>query len=146
MFNTYQVASSLALLAVAHCHVEITYPGWRGNNLMTSGSIDSTNGLGVGISDSGSDLVYPYGMQWIYPCKLYYSSPTPKRYRLCGPETHYMSSRRWLAHQHEPHRMARLWRRRGPTAWLVRRAQERAALHQHRLRRRAVQLFCPPGA
>ncbi|KAK0749145.1 hypothetical protein B0T18DRAFT_98601 [Schizothecium vesticola] len=36
-----------ALLASAH--TVITYPGWRGNNLIT-------------------DEDFPYGMQWMYPC------------------------------------------------------------------------------
>lgn len=50
-----------------YCHVEITYPGWRGNNLKTNGSIEDTHGLGTGITSTGE--VYPYGMQWIYPCE-----------------------------------------------------------------------------
>ncbi|PNY23396.1 Uncharacterized protein TCAP_06668 [Tolypocladium capitatum] len=39
----------LALLAVASAHSVITYPGWRGNNLITNDT-------------------FPYGMQWMYPC------------------------------------------------------------------------------
>ncbi|RCI15851.1 hypothetical protein L249_1702 [Ophiocordyceps polyrhachis-furcata BCC 54312] len=34
---------------VASAHSVITYPGWRGNNLITNSS-------------------FPYGMQWMYPC------------------------------------------------------------------------------
>lgn len=33
-----------------HAHVEITYPGWRGNNLITNSS-------------------FPYGMQRAFPCE-----------------------------------------------------------------------------
>ena len=44
-------------------HTIITYPGYRGNNLLSSGTPASTNGLGEA---NGS---FPYGMQWMYPCK-----------------------------------------------------------------------------
>jgi len=74
--------SSSLLLAFAACwtqitaHLVITYPGWRGNNLKNTGNTDNPNnagipddGLGVSISANNSkELVYPYGMQWIYPC------------------------------------------------------------------------------
>lgn len=35
--------------ALASAHTVITYPGWRGNNLVTNET-------------------HPYGMQWMYPC------------------------------------------------------------------------------
>lgn len=66
------------LLALAACwhyvaaHLVITYPGWRGNNLLTTGRTDSDwipdDGLGVRYNKTSNDLEYPYGMQWIYPC------------------------------------------------------------------------------
>jgi len=37
------------LLAVVQAHTVITYPGWRGDNLVTNDT-------------------FPYGMQWMYPC------------------------------------------------------------------------------
>lgn len=43
----------LALLSAATlsaAHSIITYPGWRGNNLITNDT-------------------FPYGMQWMYPCE-----------------------------------------------------------------------------
>ncbi|KAK3395100.1 hypothetical protein B0H63DRAFT_427127 [Podospora didyma] len=44
------IAWAVALLATCvHAHVVITYPGWRGNNLIVNES-------------------FPFGMQWIYPC------------------------------------------------------------------------------
>jgi hypothetical protein len=46
------VSSALLTLlsaAVASAHVVISYPGWRGNNLVTNES-------------------FPFGMQWMYPC------------------------------------------------------------------------------
>ncbi|KAI6363239.1 hypothetical protein MCOR25_005958 [Pyricularia grisea] len=39
----------LASAALSTAHTVITYPGWRGDNLVTNET-------------------YPYGMQWIYPC------------------------------------------------------------------------------
>ncbi len=47
------VASSalvaLASAGLAAAHTIITYPGWRGDNLITNAS-------------------FPFGMQWMYPC------------------------------------------------------------------------------
>jgi len=40
----------VASAALASAHTIITYPGWRGNNLITNET-------------------FPYGMQWMYPCK-----------------------------------------------------------------------------
>lgn len=43
------VLFTLVLATVAYAHSVITYPGWRGNNLITNAT-------------------FPYGMQWMYPC------------------------------------------------------------------------------
>lgn len=40
---------SVLLATIVSAHSVITYPGWRGNNLITNAT-------------------FPYGMQWIYPC------------------------------------------------------------------------------
>lgn len=40
----------IALAELVLAHTIITYPGWRGNNLITNDS-------------------FPFGMQWMYPCK-----------------------------------------------------------------------------
>ncbi|KAI9163731.1 hypothetical protein HJFPF1_05354 [Paramyrothecium foliicola] len=40
---------ALVLAAVASAHIVISYPGWRGNNLI-------------------SNETFPYGMQWMFPC------------------------------------------------------------------------------
>ncbi|KAK3298719.1 uncharacterized protein B0H64DRAFT_81128 [Chaetomium fimeti] len=40
---------AVAGAALASAHTIITYPGWRGNNLITNET-------------------FPYGMQWMYPC------------------------------------------------------------------------------
>ncbi|KAJ4290052.1 hypothetical protein N0V88_006556 [Collariella sp. IMI 366227] len=47
MFTSTLLAVASATLASAH--TVITYPGWRGNNLITNET-------------------FPYGMQWMYPC------------------------------------------------------------------------------
>lgn len=65
------VAISLATLftsSLVSAHTVITYPGWRGDNLHTNGSVVDSQGLGVGDNNT-----YPYGMQWMYPC----NSPPP---------------------------------------------------------------------
>lgn len=48
MLSSTLLCIASALLASAH--TVITYPGWRGNNLLTNTD-------------------FPYGMQWAYPCK-----------------------------------------------------------------------------
>ena len=64
------------LIALVSSHTVITYPGWRGDNLNTNGSVlpydydtktVGTNGLGVALGND-SYPQYPYGMQWMYPC------------------------------------------------------------------------------
>ncbi|KAK4144946.1 uncharacterized protein C8A04DRAFT_10975 [Dichotomopilus funicola] len=40
---------TVASAALASAHTVITYPGWRGNSLITNST-------------------FPYGMQWMYPC------------------------------------------------------------------------------
>ncbi|TQN66923.1 hypothetical protein CSHISOI_08304 [Colletotrichum shisoi] len=45
----FSTLSALVLAASASAHIVISYPGWRGNNLITNET-------------------YPYGMQWTYPC------------------------------------------------------------------------------
>lgn len=49
------VLITLALAAIASAHSVISYPGWRGNSLITNDT-------------------FPYGMQWMYPCE----SPRPQ--------------------------------------------------------------------
>ncbi|KAI3337204.1 hypothetical protein HD806DRAFT_528776 [Xylariaceae sp. AK1471] len=67
--QTRQIATLLVgviTIATVHAHVLISYPGWRGNNLYLNGTVQQTNGAGVAFS--GSSTLFPYGMQWIYPC------------------------------------------------------------------------------
>ncbi|KAI9726234.1 MAG: hypothetical protein M1834_009089 [Cirrosporium novae-zelandiae] len=53
----------LATSTLISAHTVITYPGWRGDNLQTNGTIQETRGLG-----EGDNQTFPYGMQWMYPC------------------------------------------------------------------------------
>jgi hypothetical protein len=55
----------LFLLHVAYGHTVIVYPGWRGDNLHANGTVDQTQGLMPGGPDNN---LWPYGMQWNYPC------------------------------------------------------------------------------
>ncbi|KFA73274.1 hypothetical protein S40288_07262 [Stachybotrys chartarum IBT 40288] len=43
------IVLALALAVLSSAHIVITYPGWRGNNLITNEE-------------------FPYGMQWMFPC------------------------------------------------------------------------------
>lgn len=45
------IAALAATFTSVAAHTIITYPGWRGDNLISNES-------------------FPYGMQWAYPCKL----------------------------------------------------------------------------
>lgn len=43
------LVAAISLLSLVEAHTVITYPGWRGDNLITNDT-------------------FPYGMQWMYPC------------------------------------------------------------------------------
>ncbi|KAE8156536.1 hypothetical protein BDV40DRAFT_75276 [Aspergillus tamarii] len=65
------MAFLLMFLGLTNAHTVIVYPGYRGNNLLTNGTVEEANGLGVAMSPNATDnssLIYPYGQQWIYPC------------------------------------------------------------------------------
>lgn len=66
------VALLSLLISLTHAHIVITYPGWRGDNLHTNGTVVDTNGLSNGFANDTTDgKLWPYGMQWSYPCKLH---------------------------------------------------------------------------
>lgn len=67
--RTVLVAAATWNLATAH--TVITYPGWRGNNLHTTGALPETNpdSIGIDYNNSTGEVEFPYGMQWMYPCK-----------------------------------------------------------------------------
>ncbi|KAE8154855.1 hypothetical protein BDV25DRAFT_147105, partial [Aspergillus avenaceus] len=65
------IAILLMGVGVAQAHTVIVYPGYRGNNLHTNGTVEEANGLGAAMSPnstSNHSMIYPYGQQWIYPC------------------------------------------------------------------------------
>ncbi|KAF1988924.1 hypothetical protein K402DRAFT_391626 [Aulographum hederae CBS 113979] len=68
---TSTMLSPQILLAIAttwsfaSAHTVITYPGWRGNTLHSSGQI---NGMGQRWNETTDNWDFPYGQQWIYPC------------------------------------------------------------------------------
>lgn len=63
----WTVFLALLGLSLVHAHTVIVYPGYRGNNLHTNGTVEAADGLGVA-ADSNGSYIYPYGMQWAYPC------------------------------------------------------------------------------
>lgn len=70
----YGIRSLVAVVvgaAIARAHTVITYPGWRGNNLHTNGTLPQQNPDTIGIDtyENGS-FGFPFGQQWMYPCKI----------------------------------------------------------------------------
>jgi len=57
-------------LSTATAHTVITYPGWRGDNLHTNGTLpeDCPECTGIDRFDNGT-VYFPWGMQWMYPCE-----------------------------------------------------------------------------
>lgn len=70
--------SSSLFVALALClnyvtaHTVITYPGWRGNNLISNGTNPDGSiipgSLGQNWNEETQGYNFPYGMQWMYPC------------------------------------------------------------------------------
>lgn len=68
MFSSLRpLAAICAVASTVQAHLLLTYPGMRGWNLETNGTTVETNGLPKYELSNGS-IVYPYGMQWLYPC------------------------------------------------------------------------------
>ncbi|CAG8955771.1 hypothetical protein HYFRA_00011640 [Hymenoscyphus fraxineus] len=63
------ISSCLAVAAmcwsVVEAHTVLTYPGWRGDNLVTNAT-------------------WPYGMQWIYPCGGHYTTTNRTKWPITG--------------------------------------------------------------
>jgi hypothetical protein len=60
----------LSYVNLVNAHSVIVYPGYRGNNLHTNGTVEESNGLGSATVNGST--IYPYGMEWMYPCKLFF--------------------------------------------------------------------------
>lgn len=72
---TICLVAIIALVQDSVAHTVITYPGWRGDNLHSSGTVNDTNGLGSLALDNGT-ILFPFGMQWQYPCKDLAATPS----------------------------------------------------------------------
>ena len=61
---------ALSWVALACAHTQITYPGERRNNLHSNGTLPQHDPSNIGINYVDGQYTFPYGMQWMYPCKL----------------------------------------------------------------------------
>jgi len=69
MYYLRTLTALAAATSIAQAHTVITYPGWRGNNLHTNGTDPTDTGsIGIDLYENGTQG-FPYGMQWMYPCK-----------------------------------------------------------------------------
>ncbi|KAI9657427.1 MAG: hypothetical protein M1821_003109 [Bathelium mastoideum] len=66
MFFSTAIVAISAITSLASAHTVITYPGWRGDNLQTNGSVLDTS-IGIDVLPNGTNT-FPWGMQWMYPC------------------------------------------------------------------------------
>ena len=73
----------LSLLSAAAAHMVVTYPGWRGNNLISNGTVH-TGVLGID-RDRDGNLAFPYGMQFMYPCTCPFPGRRKQRRPLIQP-------------------------------------------------------------
>lgn len=67
----WAILLSSLFATIVQSHTILTYPGWRGNNLHTNGTVEETDGLVAQVASNATkqnEFVYPYGMQWAYPC------------------------------------------------------------------------------
>ena len=84
--------SALAAFAVCFssvsAHLQLSYPGWRGDNLLTTGRTpDDQIPIGsLGINYNNGTPEFPYGMQWMYPCTLSSNSSLRKPYTDIFPQ------------------------------------------------------------
>lgn len=62
------LAGVMLCMSLVNAHTVIVYPGYRGNNLHTTGTVENDHGLGASYNSDNKSIDYPYGMQWIYPC------------------------------------------------------------------------------
>ncbi|KAL2220102.1 hypothetical protein M432DRAFT_299768 [Thermoascus aurantiacus ATCC 26904] len=64
--SRWAILVALLCAGVVNAHTVIVYPGYRGNNLHTNGTVEEANGLGEAWVNNS--YIFPYGMQWQYPC------------------------------------------------------------------------------
>ena len=104
---------AIASAAVVSAHTVITYPGWRGNNLVTNHT-------------------FPYGMQWMYPCEFSQLRTSPPHKAL---ELTTISRWRHASDTEQDVLVNTRRRHRLPTR-LVPRPRHSIRLHEHRLWKR----------
>lgn len=72
MFRFTELVFVVASWSLASAHTVIVYPGWRGNNIHTNGTVSEENHDikpgSIGINWENGTYGFPYGMQWMYPC------------------------------------------------------------------------------
>lgn len=74
--NMFSITTLVVLIAswsyFVAAHTVIVYPGWRGNNIQTNGTVGPTDANvkpgSLGINYENGSYGFPYGMQWMYPC------------------------------------------------------------------------------
>ncbi|KAM0712038.1 hypothetical protein Q7P37_011132 [Cladosporium fusiforme] len=69
MYGLQKLLAFLVSVSISQAHTVITYPGWRGNNLHTNGTLpeDNPDSLGIDVGENGT-VTFPWGQQWMYPC------------------------------------------------------------------------------
>jgi hypothetical protein len=85
MFHFASLLCFVAYLAsFTAAHTVIVYPGWRGNNILTNGTVSkddqSIKPGSLGINYENGTYGFPYGMQWMYPCTFTWSFFWKERY------------------------------------------------------------------
>lgn len=72
MFRFTELVFVVATWTLASAHTVIVYPGWRGDNILTNGTVAPNSPEippgSLGINYDNGTLGFPYGMQWMYPC------------------------------------------------------------------------------
>ena len=71
MLGALRILALLAAVTLSQAHMVITYPGWRGDNLNSNGTTPAQNPTTIGVDYVNGTNVFPYGMQWIYPCESF---------------------------------------------------------------------------
>ncbi|KAF2660304.1 hypothetical protein K491DRAFT_688347 [Lophiostoma macrostomum CBS 122681] len=72
MFRFTELVLVVASWSLAAAHTVIVYPGWRGDNIHTNGTVskddESIKPGSLGINWENGTYGFPFGMQWMYPC------------------------------------------------------------------------------
>ncbi len=124
-------------ISLVTAHTIITYPGYRGNNLIKNGTTLESEGLGEGPNNT-----FPYGMQWMYPCE----SLLPECQVNAKNLSLTITSRWWNANFNEPDPLAHQRWCHCHSTWLGFRPLDRFLLHQHGLRHRPAQYVISHGS